>query len=88
MRGLTAWKDAMGNQAPWSTTGSINQGLHVDESTQHLYRTDGLNARIAYNNMSDAYGDEPRSRTRSPRSRTRSASRATTCSSTWARART
>ncbi len=55
MRGLTAWKDAMGNQAPWSTTGSINQGLHVDESTQHLYRTDGLNARIAYNNMSDAY---------------------------------
>ncbi|HEX6022351.1 MAG TPA: amidohydrolase family protein [Solirubrobacter sp.] len=56
MRGLTAWKDAMGNQAPWSSTGSINQGLHVDESTQHLYRTDGLNARIAYNNMSDAYG--------------------------------
>ena len=55
MRGLTAWKDAMGNQAPWSSTGSINQGLHVDESTQHLYRTDGLNARIAYNNMSDAY---------------------------------
>jgi predicted amidohydrolase YtcJ len=56
MRGLTAWKDAMGNQAPWSNSGSINQGLHVDESTQHLYRTDGLNARIAYNNMSDAYG--------------------------------
>ena len=56
MRGLTAWKDAMGNQAPWSTTGSINQGLHVDEATQQLYRTEGLNARIAYNNMSDAYG--------------------------------
>ena len=34
MRGLTAWKDAMGNKAPWSTTGSINQGLHVDESTR------------------------------------------------------
>ena len=28
----------MGNQAPWSTTGSINQGLHVDESTRQLYR--------------------------------------------------
>ena len=55
MRGLTAWKDAMGNQAPWSTTGSINQGLHVDESTRQLYRTGKLNARIAYNNMSDAY---------------------------------
>jgi predicted amidohydrolase YtcJ len=55
MRGLTAWKDAMGNQAPWSSTGSINQGLHVDESTRHLYRTDGLNARIASNSMSDAY---------------------------------
>jgi predicted amidohydrolase YtcJ len=54
-RGLTAWKDAMGNQAPWSTTGSINQGLHVDEATAHLYRSGGLNARIAYNNMSDAY---------------------------------
>ncbi|HEX6022350.1 MAG TPA: amidohydrolase family protein [Solirubrobacter sp.] len=56
MRGLTAWKDAMGNQAPWSSTGSINQGLHVDESTRYLYRHGGLNARIAYNNMSDAYG--------------------------------
>ena len=55
MRGLTAWKDAMGNQAPWSSTGSINQGLHVDESTRQLYRTGKLNARIAYNNMSDAY---------------------------------
>jgi predicted amidohydrolase YtcJ len=56
-RGLTAWKDAMGNTAPWGTTGSINQGLHVDESTQELYRSGGLNARIAYNNMADAYGD-------------------------------
>jgi predicted amidohydrolase YtcJ len=56
MRGLTAWKDAMGNQAPWSPTGSINQGLHVDESTRQLYRNGKLNARIAYNNMADAYG--------------------------------
>ena len=55
-RGLTAWKDAMGNQAPWSSTGSINQGLHVDESTRYLHRTGGLNARIASNSMSDAYG--------------------------------
>jgi predicted amidohydrolase YtcJ len=56
MRGLTAWKDAMGNQAPWSPTGSINQGLHVDESTRQLYRNGKLNARIAYNDMADAYG--------------------------------
>ena len=55
-RGLTAWKDAMGNQAPWSSTGSINQGLHVDESTRYLHRTGGLNARIASSSMSDAYG--------------------------------
>ncbi len=89
MRGLTAWKDAMGNQAPWSTTGSINQGLHVDESTRQLYRTGKLNARIAYNNMSDAYSlTNPRSRTRSLRSRTRSASRATTSCATSVPART
>jgi predicted amidohydrolase YtcJ len=55
-RGLTAWKDAMGNTAPWATTGSINQGLHVDEATEQLYRNGNLNARIAYNNMADAYG--------------------------------
>jgi predicted amidohydrolase YtcJ len=55
-RGLTAWKDAMGNRAPWENSGSINQGLHVDESTQQLYREGKLNARIAYNNMADAYG--------------------------------
>ena len=51
-RGLTAWKDAGGNTAPWGTTGAINDGLHVEEGAMHLYRTNGLNARIAYNAMS------------------------------------
>ena len=51
-RGLTAWKDAGGNTAPWATTGAINDGLHVEEGAMHLYRTKGLNARIAYNAMS------------------------------------
>jgi predicted amidohydrolase YtcJ len=51
-RGLTAWKDAGGNTAPWGTTGAINDGLHVEEGAMHLYRTKGLNARIAYNAMS------------------------------------
>ena len=54
-RGLTAWKDAGGNSAPWGTTGAINDGLHVEEGAMHLYRTKGLNARIAYNAMS-GYG--------------------------------
>jgi predicted amidohydrolase YtcJ len=58
-RGLTGWKDAMGNTAPWATTGSINQGLHVDEATRQLYENGQLNARIAYNNMADAYGANP-----------------------------
>jgi predicted amidohydrolase YtcJ len=54
-RGLTAWKDAGGNTAPWGTTGAINDGLHVEEGAMHLYRSKGLNARIAYNQMS-GYG--------------------------------
>jgi predicted amidohydrolase YtcJ len=58
-RGLTAWKDAGGNTAPWSTIGAINEGLHVQEPTMHLYRNGGLNARIAYNDMS-AYQGFPR----------------------------
>jgi predicted amidohydrolase YtcJ len=58
-RGLTAWKDAGGNQAPWSTIGAINEGLHVQEPTMHLYRHGGLNARVAYNDMS-AYQGFPR----------------------------
>jgi predicted amidohydrolase YtcJ len=58
-RGLTAWKDAGGNTAPWATTGAINDGLHVEEGAMHLYRTQGLDARIAYNAMS-GYAGFPR----------------------------
>ena len=54
-RGMTAIKDAGGNRAPWSTTGSINLGLHYEEPTRELYRTQGLNLRIAYNGMANAY---------------------------------
>ena len=50
-RGLTAWKDAGGNDAPWGTGGAINEGLHVEEGAMHLYRTSGLDARIAFNAM-------------------------------------
>jgi predicted amidohydrolase YtcJ len=55
-RGLTAWKDAGGNTAPWSTIGAINEGLHVEEGAMQLYRDRGLNARIAYNAMSNYQG--------------------------------
>jgi predicted amidohydrolase YtcJ len=58
-RGLTAWKDAGGNTAPFGTTGAINEGLHVEEGAMHLYRTKGLDARIAYNAMS-GYAGFPR----------------------------
>jgi predicted amidohydrolase YtcJ len=51
-RGLTAWKDAGGNDAPWGTGGAINDGLHVEEGAMHLYRTEGLDVRIAFNAMS------------------------------------
>jgi predicted amidohydrolase YtcJ len=54
-RGLTAWKDAGGNTAPWSTIGAINEGTHVEEGAMALYREHGLNARIAFNAMS-GYG--------------------------------
>ena len=55
-RGMTAWKDAGGNTAPWGTSGAINDGLHVEEGAMHLYRTKGLNARIAFNQMSGYAG--------------------------------
>jgi predicted amidohydrolase YtcJ len=58
-RGLTAWKDAGGNTAPWSTIGAINEGLHSQEPTMQLYRSQGLNARIAYHDMANAYGPDP-----------------------------
>lgn len=51
-RGLTAWKDAGGNNFPWATTGAISDGLHVEEPAMWLYRTEGLKARIAYHQMS------------------------------------
>jgi predicted amidohydrolase YtcJ len=51
-RGLTAWKDAGGNDAPWGTGGAINDQLHVEEGAMQLYRNGGLNARIAFNAMS------------------------------------
>jgi predicted amidohydrolase YtcJ len=51
-RGLTAWKDAGGNTAPWGTGGAINDQLHVEEGAMQLYRDGGLNARIAFNAMS------------------------------------
>jgi predicted amidohydrolase YtcJ len=51
-RGLTAWKDAGGNTAPWGTSGAINDQLHVEEGAMALYRDGGLNARIAFNAMS------------------------------------
>jgi predicted amidohydrolase YtcJ len=55
-RGLTAWKDAGGNNAPWSATGAINEGLHVEEGAMQLYRDGGLDARIAFNAMSNYEG--------------------------------
>ena len=51
-RGITAWKDAGGNDAPWGTGGAINDKLHVEEGAMQLYRDGGLNARIAFNAMS------------------------------------
>jgi predicted amidohydrolase YtcJ len=51
-RGLTAWKDAGGNDAPWGTGGAINDQLHVEEGAMALYRSEGLDARIVFNAMS------------------------------------
>jgi predicted amidohydrolase YtcJ len=61
-RGLTAWKDAGGNANPWGP-GNVgaNEGLHMEEPTMHLYRTKGLDVRIAYNEM-HGYGDFERVR--------------------------
>jgi predicted amidohydrolase YtcJ len=56
--GLTAWKDAGGNQAPWGGPGEISQGLRVHEPTMYLHREGGLNARIAFHQMHDYAGFE------------------------------
>lgn len=54
--GMTSFKDATGNSAPWSNKGSINQGLHHEEPVRELYRSQGfLTARVAYNGMASAY---------------------------------
>jgi len=50
-RGLTAWKDAGGNDAPWGPGGAISDNYHVLQSTGWLSRHPGLNVRIAYNDM-------------------------------------
>ena len=72
----------MGNTAPWATTGSINQGLHVDESTRQLYENHQLNARIAYNRtqLDELHAKFPAFKTMSNRSVPRSpeSSRAST----------
>ena len=63
-RGMTAIKDAGGNRAPWSTNGSINLGLHYEEPTRELHRSQGLNLRIAYNGMANAYDGNEHNRER------------------------
>lgn len=52
--GLTGWADAVGNTAPWGTTGSINSSW-ADEALTQLYRDGNLHARVAYHEMADAY---------------------------------
>src|SRR4051794_15059601 len=58
MRGLTGWADAVGNTAPWGTDGSINSSW-ADEALEQLYRDGNLHARVAYHEMSNAYGAGP-----------------------------
>lgn len=56
-RGMTAWKDAGGNQAPWgSGSAEIGDRFNVREPTMHLYRSGGFTARIAYHDMSKYLG--------------------------------
>jgi predicted amidohydrolase YtcJ len=56
--GLTAWKDAGGNQAPWGPLGEIGREMRVREPTSLLYRRGGFTARIAWHDMSDYQGPE------------------------------
>lgn len=56
-RGMTAWKDAGGNQAPWgSGSAEIGDRFNVREPTMHLYAGGGFTARIAYHDMSKYLG--------------------------------
>lgn len=55
LRGLTGWADAVGNTAPWANDGSINSSW-ADEALEQLYRDGNLHARVAYHEMSNAFG--------------------------------
>ena len=55
-RGMTAWKDAGGNQAPWGGGGEIGDRFNVREPTMHLYQSGGFTVRIAYHDMSNYQG--------------------------------
>src|SRR5262245_544861 len=51
-RGMTAWKDAGGNQAPWgSGAAEIGDRFNVREPTMHLYQSGGFTDRIAYHDI-------------------------------------
>jgi len=56
-RGMTAWKDAGGNQAPWGGgAAEIGDRFNVREPTHYLYRSGGFTVRIAYHDMSKYLG--------------------------------
>ena len=56
-RGMTAWKDAGGNQAPWgSGSAEIGDRFNVREPTMYLYQSGGFTVRIAYHDMSNYQG--------------------------------
>jgi predicted amidohydrolase YtcJ len=57
-RGLTAWKDAEGNQFPWGPSGEISRGTHVHQAVMELYRAGNLDVRVAFHQMSDYQGYE------------------------------
>ncbi len=54
--GLTAWKDADGNTAPWGGPGEVSQGLHGHQPVIHLRRSGELDMRIAYHMASNYAG--------------------------------
>jgi predicted amidohydrolase YtcJ len=53
--GYTAFKDAMGNRAPWDS-GGISHEFRVREPTVYLYRNGGFTCRVAYHDMSNYEG--------------------------------
>jgi predicted amidohydrolase YtcJ len=57
--GLTAWNDPEGNQQPFNTAGSCSefaQGLHDHQAVIELWRTNRLNARVAFHLMNNFSG--------------------------------